>query len=204
MKLQGWVVRNILFFVVVFTGIEGCGTRIHTPGITLSTENNAILLGRISTQLTGPTTRYFQPAIQFFEIKHQESGRQYRVDIDAQNAPMVFTLVPGNYILTRIMISEGVFRALANLELSFKLEKNRVNYLGTWEVRVSAPFYNRTIQVGVLSQLDQTLADLRSDNPSLTELPIVSQNLTPSFIETRLFEVAPYPKFRYFNRHHTT
>ena len=194
----------ILLSMVVFMGGQGCAMGVHSPGMTVTTENNAVVLGKITTKLIGPTRRYFQPAVQFFEVRHDDTKRLYRIDLNASDKPIVFTLPAGTYRLTRVMVNEGAFRAIANPELSFELEENRVNYVGTWEFRVASPTFNRTVQIVVLSQLDQTLTDIRKDHPSFASLSIVSQGLTPSSVKTRLYEVSPYPKFRYFNRHQST
>ena len=204
MKWGGVYLRRSLLCLVIFAAFVGCGTTIRSPEMTLTAENNAILFGQISTQLTGPTTRAFQPEVQFFELVHQETGRQYRIEIDAQISPIVFAVIPGNYVLTRIMIREGAFRAMANFEWSFRLEENTVNDLGRWDIMVSSPAYNRTIQIEASSRSEDMLMDLHRRYPTFTDFPIVTQNLTPSAMKSRLFEMSPYPKFRYFNRHHST
>ncbi len=114
-------------------------------------------------------------------------------------------LSPGEYELTRVQISEGPFLSMAQIASTFVIQNNPITYIGTWRFGVDSPKYGRMVSVSMITDendREQVAQSVRAAYPSLDEGPIASVLPNPPDLQTRLFEVMPYPRVpRYFRRH---
>jgi hypothetical protein len=166
-------------------------------------ESAGIVMGRVTTELTGQTTRPFMPELRFFELVEVISGNRTRVNVGTSDTHFVVPLPPGEYALGRVQISEGAFQALADIGARFSLLDGTLTDLGTWNLGVESPQYDRTLSFSNINERSHVQTALNS-YPCLRGRSYVSASTVPGAIETRLYETAPYPRFWWFRRHHTS
>ena len=181
----------------------GCATKVALAPSAL-TPGDSVAFGRVNVQLTGPVSRIYAPELRFFEVVNRDNDERFRVDVNAAEAALALKLPPGDYELTRIMINEGAFQAMATPGPTFRVDPGRLNYLGAWRFDISSPTYGRKIELVITSELDEATQSIRAQYPNLSEVPVVSQLAAPARSGTRLYEVTPYPRIWWFRRHHTT
>ena len=79
-------------------------------------------------------------------------------------------------------------------------------YGGMWRFGVDSPRYGRMVLMSM--QMDEESRafferKIQVDYPTLTSSPITTVLPLPTEFQTRLYEVAPYPRVsRYFRRHY--
>lgn len=190
----------VIGFCVLLTG---CAARLGPFPPTL-TGDETLAFGHVSTRLTAPSTRYFAPEIRFLELANQDTGERFRIDVQAAESSLVLALPPGTYELSRIMINEGAFQAMANPGPVFQLGAGTVTYVGTWTFGIAAPFYDRKLTLSVSDELGEATTELTARYPALSTRSIISGLPAPAESVTRLYETEPYPLIWYFRRHHTT
>ena len=166
-------------------------------------EEGTIAFGRIHIMLAGPTTRWYEPDVRFIELYNQTIGTRIRLDVEAAESLFAFALPEGDYQITRVQIREGGFRGMANLTMSFHIDSDHVNYLGTWTFVVAPPYYDRDLVMTVSSEMVQTLAEANVTYQNIESRPMTTNLPQPSTIKTRLFEMTPYPRVRWFQRRPT-
>lgn len=194
---------KLFAFLTMFLIGQGCMSNIQSK-VDSFPDNGTVLFGRIQVVLTGPTTRWYEPRINFIELYNQTIDQRFRVDIESNESLLVFPLPDGDYQLTRVQIGEGGFRGMANLSVVFHIQPDTVNYVGTWKFSVASPFYDRDLALTVSSELVQTLSEAYVVYPDLQNPHITITLPTPTEIQTRLFEVTPYPRVRWFQRRSTS
>jgi hypothetical protein len=167
-------------------------------------QHSSVVIGRAVTVLLGPTTRWFTPELRFFELVNVATQERIRVDVNSDDAWFILPVLPGQYALSRIQISEGAFMGLAGLDSQFQVSDGDVTYVGTWRFGVESPQYDRTVLLSAIADPEPALRDALTSYPALEARPITTHLLTPSTIETRLYEAPPYPRFWWFRRHHTS
>jgi hypothetical protein len=102
--------------------LNGCATEL--PATTDSIDSPATLVvGRITTVLTGERKRIYEPMLRTFELENQQTHERFRVNIQSDDEQFALSLPPGKYELSRIQISEGPFMSMAQLSSSFTLER---------------------------------------------------------------------------------
>ena len=191
--------------VVLAIVLNGCATEL--PAITESTDSaTTLVLGRVTTVLTGERKRIYEPILRAFELENQQTHQRFRVDVQSDNEQFALSLPPGTYELSRIQISEGPFMSMAQLSASFTLEQGAITYLGTWRFGVDSPRYGRIVVLStVVDAGDRGQAEhivkqkysARETHEVTTALPDPAQG------EARLYEVMPYPRYpHYFQRHY--
>ena len=163
-----------------------------------------ILRGRVTTGLTGPSTRPFVPKLQFFELVNTTLGHRVRINVESDDTSFVLPLPPGDYQLTRVGISEGAFQALAEIGAGFMLSEGTMTDIGTWHLSIESPQYDREIVFSSSSEPNDHIKSTMGAYPCLSTRSVVSTSVYPAAVETRLYETAPYPRIWWFRRHHTT
>ena len=163
-----------------------------------------ILRGRVTTGLTGPSTRPFVPKLQFFELVNTTLGHRVRINVESDDTSFVLPLPPGDYQLTRVGISEGAFQALAEIGAGFMLSEGTMTDIGTWHLSIESPQYDREIVFSSSSEPKDHIKSTMGAYPCLGARSVVSTSVYPAAVETRLYETAPYPRIWWFRRHHTT
>jgi hypothetical protein len=143
--------------------------------------------------------------LRFIELEDQGTSQRYQIEIDSDNEYFTIDLSPGQYRLTWIQISEGAFRSMADIAVTFSVASGVVTYVGTWRFAVESPRYERMVGLAVNTDTQGTAATrdfLVSRYPSINEQRFITHIPEPSRTEARLYEVMPYPRYpRYFRRH---
>lgn len=185
--------------------LNGCATEL--PATTDSIDSPATLVvGRITTVLTGERKRIYEPMLRTFELENQQTHERFRVNIQSDDEQFALSLPPGKYELSRIQISEGPFMSMAQLSSSFTLEEGAITYLGTWRFGVDSPRYGRMVVLSmVVKEEDKVQAEqiIKQKYPAHEAPAVMTVLPDPNESEARLYEVMPYPRYpRYFQRHY--
>ena len=196
-------VRGIVIAVVIGYALLGCAIML-TPLPDSVPSGQSIALGRVITLLTGPTTRWFTPELRFFEVVNTSSQERFRVDVNSDDTWFVLPVPPGEYELSRLQIAEGAFLGTAGLEPTFRVAEGQVTYIGTWRLGIESPQYDRSVLLSAIEEPQSVVAEAIAQYPSLHDRSVTTDLLTPSTVETRIYEVPPYPRFKWFRRHQTS
>jgi hypothetical protein len=164
-----------------------------------------IAVGRAVVFLTGEGSRIYEPVVRSFEIQNRQTRQRFKVEIQSKNDRFVLPLTPGEYELIRVQINEGPFLSMAQLASTFSVSQDPITYVGTWRFGVDSPKYGRMLSVSMENDEEdraQAVETLTHDEPSLEASPVRIVLPDPPEVQTRLFEVMPYPRVpRYFRRH---
>jgi hypothetical protein len=189
----------------LFLTLTGCATELPTTVDSTET-GTTLVVGRVTTVLTGERRRIYEPVLRTFELENQETHERFRVDVRSDDEQFALSLPPGKYELSRIQISEGPFMSMAQLSASFALEQGAVTYLGTWRFGVDSPRYGRMVVLSmVMDEEDRTRAEhiIKQKYPTHDTHAVMTVLPDPTESEARLYEVMPYPRYpRYFQRHY--
>lgn len=198
--------RSRLALMVVLCGLPGCVTDASTLDASQDEVRKVLLLGQVVTVLTGDRARKFEPAVREIELIEQNTGTRYRVQVEGTNTPFAVFVPPGRYEMTRVKIHEGPFLSIAHLTASWLVEEGAPIFVGTWRFGVDSPRYGRMVVVSMVlddevrQQAEQALHEAY---PAWASAPMVTVLPQPAELQTRLYEVAPYPRIsRYFRRHY--
>jgi hypothetical protein len=185
--------------------LAGCVTDLP-PTVAPTAEALPLVIGRVTTVITGETRRIYDPALRFFELVNRQTQERFRVDVESDDQQFVLSLPPGEYELTRVQINEGPFMSLAQLSTSFALEQGAITYLGTWRFGVDSPRYGRMVLLSTsVDEREKGLAEqlIKERYPGHEIQAVVTVLPDPAETEARLYEVMPYPRIpRYFQRHY--
>ena len=95
--------------------------------------------------------------------------------------------------------------SMADVASFFSVGTEPVTYVGIWRFGVDSPRYGRMVAVSMVLDEDERprIRDLFSEQyPDLVDEPMAEVLPQPAHMETRLYEVMPYPRYpRYFRRH---
>lgn len=182
----------------------GCVTEFP-PVVDQAQVLGAVAVGKVVAAISGERTRRYLPEVRFFELEDRRTQKRFRVLIESGDRQFVVALPPGDYLLTRVQISEGPFMSMADLAITFSVGKGPVSYVGTWRFGVDSPRYGRMVAVSIVfdeQDRAQALDFLRKEYPALARQPLEEMSSEPFQAAARLFEVLPYPRIpRYFRRH---
>lgn len=193
-----------LVFLGLFVGMSmGCAHQLPShPSQEDLTE--PMVFGYIHVWQEEPSGRIFLPELASLEFSSRDGQRRYRVEIEAASSYFFLSLKPGHYQVNRVIIQEGEFRSSAEVPLTFEVPDRGVVYLGGWRIQVDPPNYTRELEVTIVSESVEAIAEMMVRYPSLSSHVVLSSLAKPPLLRARLFEVTPYPRFRYFNRHNST
>ena len=195
-----WRWAGLLWVVLV-----GSATDLP-PTVAPTEEATSLVIGRITTVITGETRRIYDPALRFFELVNRQTQERFHVDVQSDDQQFVLSLPPGVYELNRVQINEGSFMSLAQLSASFALERGAIAYLGTWRFGVDSPRYGRMVLLSMtVNERDRALAEqvIKQGYPAHEIEAVVTVLPDPAESEARLYEVTPYPRIpRYVQRHY--
>ena len=189
---------------VAFIVLPGCVTDI--PAIPeAGTVRSNVAVGRAVAVLTGERSRIYEPAVRSFEIQNAKTKERFAVEIQSDDERFILPLVPGDYELIRVQINEGPFLSMAELASTFTVGQGPVTYLGTWRFGVDSPKYGRMVSVSMVYDEEdraEALQTLALSDPTLDVNLVAVALPAPTDVQTRLYEVMPYPRVpRYFRRH---
>jgi hypothetical protein len=195
-----WRWAGLLWVVLV-----GCATDLP-PTVAPTEEATSLVIGRITTIITGETRRIYDPALRFFELVNRQTQERFRVDVQSDDQQFVLSLPPEVYELNRVQINEGSFMSLAQLSASFALERGAIAYLETWRFGVDSPKYGRMVLLSMtVNERDRALAEqvIKQGYPEHEIEAVVTVLPDPAESEARLYKVTPYPRIpRYVQRHY--
>jgi len=184
--------------------LQACTTDLPTVPEAGTIQSN-VAVGRVVVVLTGERSRIYQPAVRSFEIENRQTRERFTVEIESDNERFILPLTPGDYELTRVQINEGPFLSMAQLNSNFTVGQEPILYLGTWRFGVDSPKYGRMVSISMVSDEEdraQAAQSLGLIYPSLDGADMATAVPAPAELQTRLFEVMPYPRVpRYFRRH---
>ncbi|MEP7152873.1 MAG: hypothetical protein ABI856_14280 [Nitrospira sp.] len=155
--------------------------------------------------MTGDQGGRFGPEVRDVELAQWQRGERYKVTIDADDKAFGCFLPDGQYNLTRIQISEGPFLSMAQLSDSFSIGNERIVFVGTWRFGVDSPRYGRMAPVSMMAEdaiREQTEHAIRTQYPTLAGESLIAAIPFPPKMETRLYEVLPYPRYPKYFQHH--
>ena len=181
----------------------GCVSQL-TPYPAQENLKGPLVFGHIHMWQEKPSGRIFLPELASLEFTTQDGQKRYRLDIQAESSYFFLPLDPGHYQVTRVFIQEGGFRSSAEISLVFEVPDQGVVYLGAWRFKIDPPNFTRELEVRISSESVNALVELRVRYPSLSRNVVVSNLAEPSLLRSRLYEITPYPRFRWFNRHNST
>jgi hypothetical protein len=163
-----------------------------------------MVFGHIYVWQEQPSGRIFLPELATLEFITNDGHRRYRMEVDSASSYFFLPLDPGQYQVTRVFIQEGGFRASAEVPLAFEVPDQGVAYIGAWRFHIGSPNYTRELEVTIASEPLKALVELKVRYPSLSQNVIIPNLAEPSFMRSRLYEITPYPRFRWFHRHNPT
>ena len=182
----------------------GCAAAI-VPYDEVGESGNPSVMGRVVAVIVGESSRIYEPEVRSFELEEQHSHERFIVQVQSDDRPFAITLRPGDYRLIRVQINEGPFMSMAEINASFSVNQESLTYVGTWRFGVDIPKYGRMLSLSmVMDATDraQVEAMIAKQYPLLEGIPLVSVLPDPPTLETRLYEVMPYPRYpSYFRRH---
>ncbi|HMS84239.1 MAG TPA: hypothetical protein PKD12_11360 [Nitrospira sp.] len=189
---------------LLLLGISGCVTVVSSQVEPDQIDGN-LVVGRVITTLHGERARRYLPQLRSIELENQNTSQRYQIEIDSGDEYFTIDLLPGRYRLTRVQISEGAFRSMADISGTFSVDSGVVTYVGTWRFMVDSPRYGRMVVLAMNTDTQDTAAMkdfLVKRYPSVSEQRFLSHIPDPFRTEARLYEVMPYPRYpRYFRRH---
>lgn len=153
------------------------------PGTTDSVRpDEGLVLGRI--QITGsegealvsPRQPFRTPFHIQWRLKEQTLGKEFVIDPLPNDGPFVVKLPTGSYQLTAFSFDTALGIWQASLPATFTVSPRGCTYLGTWELRTRADFFDGSIVRHVIDQHALAESDLKTfvndrlGNPMITEL----------------------------------
>lgn len=171
--------------LLILIVVVGCAAVLSPmkPGTNDSIKSDeGVVLGRI--QLTDSTGAAFQSPKQPFRtsfhmqwrLKEQVLGKEYVIDPLPNEGPFVVKLPTGSYELTVLSFDTALGIWQAFLPTTFTVSSQACTYLGTWELRTKAGFFDGSIVRHVVDQPALAESDLqtfmngRLGNPMVTQL----------------------------------
>lgn len=190
-----------ILMVLLLLGLSitlGCATVLTpmTPGVDSTLKpDEGLILGRI--HVTGsegePLTSADQPFHARFHVqwrvRDQALGKDFLVDGLPSDGPFLLKLPTGSYQLTAFSFDTALGIWQASLPTKFTVRSQACTYLGSWELRTKAGFFDGSIVRHVVDQHAiaendlQTIVNDRLSNPMVTELS--SSTVSPLLLTFR-------------------
>ena len=202
-KQLGPVSKALFQLGVLACSLMGCVHQLdHLP--LAETLKEPLVFGKIQLWQDRPSGRIFLPDRSSIEFMEQNIGARYRMEVDGASSFFFLSLPPGIYQVTQVMIYEGGFRARADVPLVFTIPEDGVGYLGNWRFHLNPPNFSRDLELIISLEFIEAMVELKVRYPSFSGKSIKTVLVEPKELRSRLFEMTPYPRFRWFNRHNPT
>lgn len=199
----GSIGKALIQFGVLVLGLMGCVHHLD-PHPQAETLKEPLVFGKIQLWQDEPSGRIFLPDHSSIEFMEQKTGTRYLLEVDGASTFFFLSLTPGVYQVTQAIIYEGGFRARAEVPLVFTVPENGVGYLGNWRFNLNPPNFSRDLELTITAELVEAIVELKVRYPSFSGNSIVTVLVEPRELRSRLYEMTPYPRFRWFNRHNPT
>ncbi|MGD9852543.1 MAG: hypothetical protein AB7T38_14890 [Nitrospirales bacterium] len=199
----GSIGRGLIQLGILACSLMGCVHQLdhHPPAGSLK---EPIVFGKIQLWQDEPSGRIFLPDRSSIEFMEQKTGTRYQVEVDGASSFFFLSLTPGVYQVTQVIIYEGGFRARAEVPLVFTVPEDGVGYLGNWHFNLNPPNFSRDLELTISSERVEAIVELRIRYPSFSGKSMATVLAEPRELRARLYEMTPYPRFRWFNRHNPT
>lgn len=193
-----------LIILLPLLTLGGCATDL-TIAPQVDGERMVLVVGEAVVAITGERARKFEPEIRWLELQHQQAGARYRLEVEAQAKDFAWFLPPGTYEVTRVQISEGPFLSIAQVGSLFTIGEETVLYVGRWRFGVESPRYGRKVLISMVVENEgraEAMRHIEARYPAFVGAAVSTTVPVPGEVETRLYEVLPYPRYpKYFQRH---
>ena len=177
--------------------LSGC---LSVPGSSLQDSRmRPLAFGSIHVATDGPHPRMFPTMLRFFSLTNEDTGERFRVDVHSDSDVFSLRLAVGNYVVDRVQFNAGPFMAESHVRLNVRVPDGKAVYLGAWEFTVDTPRTIRRVRIRILEGEPEFPKALSADIVS-NAMPIETALPEPDTFETRVFQVAPLPKVKYFYR----
>lgn len=195
--------KGLIQLGFLWIGLMGCVHQLdqHPPEKSLK---EPLVFGKIHLWQDEPSGRISVPDRSSIEFIEQQGGTRYRMEVEGASSFFFLSLTPGVYQVTQVVIYEGGFRARAEVPLVFTVPEDGVGYLGNWRFHLNPPNFSRDLELTITSESVEAIVELRVRYPSFSGKSISTLVVEPKALRSRLFEMTPYPRFRWFNRHNPT
>lgn len=192
------VVRTVVRLASLsFLLLSGC-TSVHGSS-PQDSRMSPLAFGSIHVETDGPHPRAFPTRLRFFFLTNEDTGERFRVDVHSDLDVFSVRLPAGKYVVDRVQFNAGPFMAESHVHLNVRVPDGKAVYLGVWEFTVDTPRTIRLVRIRILEgepEFAKTFSVYRI--PEAT--PIETALPEPETFETRLFQVAPLPRAKYFYR----
>ena len=175
----------LFFSLSVIVGCVAVLTPME-PGVNDSvTSDEGLVLGRIHLTDNGSEShassiQSVHPGFRIqWRIREQTIGKEFLIDGLPSDGPFVVKLPTGSYRLTALSFDTAAGIWQASLPANFTVAPRKCTYLGTWELRTRAGFFDGSINREVLNQYGLAESDLQAFAPNGLVPQLVSQ-LSPS------------------------
>ncbi len=165
--------------------VLGCAAVLTpmTPGTNESLRpDEGLVLGRIhitdsnGDAFTSPKQLFRTSFHMQWRLKDQKSGKEFVIDSLPKDGPFAVKLPTGSYELTALSFDTALGIWQAALPATFTVSSQACTYLGMWELRTKAGFFDGSIVRHVVNQQAvakndlHTFVDNRLTTPMVTEL----------------------------------
>ncbi len=155
--------------------------------------------GLIKVRPVGSYSRGYPTHLRFFHLLNLDTGERLRVNVQSAAKAFILNLAPGNYEVIRVQFNEGPMMMEAHVNFHFQVRPNETAYLGTWQFEVDTPRTQRMLRTEFFNEQatweDASMIQQATNRKTMeVALPELKSE------ETRLYTVAPYPKFSYYYR----
>lgn len=199
----GSIGRKMIQLGILVYGLMGCVHHLdHQPPVEALKE--PLVFGKIQLWQDKPSGRIFLPDRSSIEFIEQKTGTRYEMEVEGASSFFFLSLTPGVYQVSQVVIYEGGFRARAEVPLVFTVPEDGIGYLGNWRFHLNPPNFSRDLELTITSELVEAIVELRIRYPAFSGKSISTILVEPQELRSRLYEMTPYPRFRWFNRHNPT
>ncbi|NGZ95100.1 MAG: hypothetical protein CV089_03005 [Nitrospira sp. WS110] len=158
----------LCFGLVVTLGCTSVRTPME-PGSTGSLESDeGLVLGRIQLmgssgeQFASPDQPFRSPFHIQWRLKEASLGKEFVIDRLPREGPFALKLPTGAYQLTAVSFDTALGIWQASLPTSFTVSPQGCTYLGTWELRMQAGFFDGSVSRQVIDQRSVAESDLKT------------------------------------------
>lgn len=191
--------KSFFYLVNIYLLILVGGCTSVPAGSFHDLSTSELAFGYIQVQSEGAHPRGSPTRVRFFSLTHEETGARFRVNVNSASDVFSVRLPAGTYVIDRVQFNEGPFMAESHVQFTFHVPKGKAAYLGVWQFTVETPRTIRLVRIHMLEgdpEFPKTFAAalVSEQTPIETVLP------KPETFETRVFQVDPNPKVKYFRR----